>query len=62
MALETAVAKTLADKELLAEAEKAKLEIDPMIGEEIHKLVGEFLAMSPELRGKLQAAMKGGKK
>jgi tripartite-type tricarboxylate transporter receptor subunit TctC len=62
LALETAFAKTFADKELLAEAGKAKLEIDPMIGEEIHKLVGEFLAMSPDLRGKLQSAMKGGKK
>jgi len=60
-ALEAAFAKTFADKELLADAEKGRLEIDPMIGEEIHKLVVEFLGMSPELKGKLQAAMKGKK-
>jgi tripartite-type tricarboxylate transporter receptor subunit TctC len=60
-ALEAAFAKTFADKELLADAEKGRLEIDPMIGEEIHKLVVEFLGMSPELRGKLQSALKGKK-
>jgi hypothetical protein len=42
--------------------EKGKLEIDPMIGEEIHNLVVEFLGMSPEVKGKLQSALKGGKK
>jgi tripartite-type tricarboxylate transporter receptor subunit TctC len=61
-ALENAFAKAFADKELLADAQKGKLEIDPMIGEEIHKLVVEFLGMSPELRGKLQGALKGVKK
>jgi tripartite-type tricarboxylate transporter receptor subunit TctC len=61
-ALENAFAKAFADKELLADAEKGKLEIDPTIGEEIHKLVVEFLGMSPELRGKLQGALKGVKK
>jgi tripartite-type tricarboxylate transporter receptor subunit TctC len=61
-ALENAFARVFADKELLVDAEKGKLEIDPMIGEEIHKLVVEFLGMSPELKGKLQTALKGGKK
>ncbi|HSE91639.1 MAG TPA: tripartite tricarboxylate transporter substrate-binding protein [Candidatus Binatia bacterium] len=61
-ALEAAFTKAFADKELLADAEKGRLEIDPITGEETHKLVVEFLSMSPELRGKLQAAMKGGKK
>jgi tripartite-type tricarboxylate transporter receptor subunit TctC len=61
-ALESAFAKTFADKELLADAEKGRLEIDPMIGEEIHKLVVEFVGMSPDLKKKLQAALKGGKK
>jgi len=60
--LESAFAKAMADKELLADADKGKLEFDPLIGEEIHKLVAEFLGMSPELKAKLQAAMKGGKK
>lgn len=61
-ALESAFAKVFTDKELMADAGKGKLEIDPMIGEEIHKLVVEFLSMSPELKGKLQGAMKGAKK
>ncbi len=60
--LETAFAKAMADKELLADADKGKLELDPLTGDEIHKLVVEFLGMSPDLRSKLQAAMKGGKK
>jgi tripartite-type tricarboxylate transporter receptor subunit TctC len=60
--LENAFARVFTDKELLADAEKGKLEIDPMIGEDIHKLVVEFLGMSPELKGKLQGALKGGKK
>ena len=61
-ALEAAFAKTFADKEFLADTEKGKLEIDPLIGEEIHKLVTEFLGMSPDIKGKLQNAIKGGKK
>jgi len=61
-ALENAFAKAFTDKELLADAEKGKLEIDPMFGEDIHRLVVEFLSMSPELKGKLQGALKGGKK
>lgn len=61
-ALEVAFEKVFADKELLADAGKGKLEIDPLIGEDIHKLVGEFLGMSPELKAKLQSALKGGKK
>jgi tripartite-type tricarboxylate transporter receptor subunit TctC len=61
-ALENAFNKVFTDKELLADADKGKLEIDPMFGEEISKLVQEFLGMTPELKTKLQAAMKGGKK
>ena len=61
-ALEAAFAKAFADKELLADAEKGRLEIDPMFGEETHKLVSEFLGMSPDLKSKLQSALKGGKK
>jgi tripartite-type tricarboxylate transporter receptor subunit TctC len=61
-ALEAAFAKAFADKELLADADKGRLEIDPIIGDDIRKLVAEFLGMTPELRGKLQTALKGGKK
>ena len=62
MALEKAFEKVFADKELQVDANKGKLEIDPMFGEDIHKLVVEFLGMSPDLKNKLQAALKGGKK
>lgn len=58
MALETAFMKTMADREFLAETEKGKLEIGPLSGDQIHKLVVEFLAMSPELKSKLQRAIK----
>lgn len=60
--LESAFAKAMADKELLADADKGKLEFDPLTGGEIHKLVVEFLGMSADLKAKLHAAMKGGKK
>ena len=53
-ALEAAFMKAMADKELLAEAVKGRLEIDPLFGEETHRLVGEFLGMSPEIKSKLQ--------
>jgi tripartite-type tricarboxylate transporter receptor subunit TctC len=53
-ALEVAFAKALADKELLAEAEKGRLEIKPLSAQRTQKLVTEFLSMSPELKAKLQ--------
>jgi hypothetical protein len=62
MALEKAFERAFADKELQADAAKGKLEVDPIFGEEIHKLVVEFLGMSPDLKNKLQTALKGGKK
>lgn len=62
MALEQAFVKVFGDKDLQADAVKGKLEIDPLIGEEIHKLVTEFLGMSQGLKNKLHAALKGGKK
>jgi tripartite-type tricarboxylate transporter receptor subunit TctC len=61
-ALENAFAKVFSDRGVLADADKGKLEIEPLIGEEIHELVREFLGMSPDLRGKLQVALQGGKK
>jgi len=45
-----------------ADAIKGKLEIDPTIGEKIHKLVIEFLGMSPDLKKNLYTALKSGKK
>jgi len=46
-ALRTAFMETMKDKEFLAEADKAKLEINPVSGEEIEKLIGELYATAP---------------
>jgi tripartite-type tricarboxylate transporter receptor subunit TctC len=60
-ALEVAFAKTFADKELLAEAEKGRLEIDPVGAQQTQKLVTEFLGMSADLKGKLQKLIRPSK-
>ena len=57
-ALENAFARTLADKNFLADAEKGKLEITPIYGESIHKIVREFLAMPPTIKARLEKALK----
>lgn len=60
-ALESAFEQAFVDKELQADSERAKLEIDPIIGDDVYKWVKEFLGMSPELKAKLHGAMKGKK-
>jgi tripartite-type tricarboxylate transporter receptor subunit TctC len=57
-AVEAALRKTFTDPAFLAEAEKARLEIAPLYGEQIRKLVLEFLGMSPDVKARLQALMK----
>lgn len=57
-ALEIAFAKVFQDKELMADADKGRLEIDPLIGNQITKLVSEFLGMPADLRNKLQTVLK----
>ena len=57
-ALESAFAKVFKDKELIAEADKGRLEIDPLIGNTITKLVTEFLGMPSDLKNKLQTVLK----
>ena len=57
-ALEAAFAKVFKDKDLIADADKGRLEIDPLIGNTITKLVTEFLAMPSDLRNKLQTVLK----
>jgi hypothetical protein len=47
------------DKELLAEADKGRLEFDPLIGATVHKLVVEFLGMPADIKNKLQTVLKG---
>jgi tripartite-type tricarboxylate transporter receptor subunit TctC len=57
-ALEAAFARVFNDKDLRADAEKGKLEIDPLIGNSIQKLVVEFLGMPVDLKNKLQTVLK----
>ncbi len=53
-ALEAAFGKTLSDKTFLAEAEKGKLEITPIYGESIAKIVRDFLVMPPAIKTRLE--------
>ncbi len=48
---------TLKDPEFVAEAKKAKLEIDPLTGEEVEKVVAEMFNISPPLMEKLKAVL-----
>jgi len=57
-ALESAFVKAFKDKELLADADKGRLEIDPLFGSTITKLVSEFLGMPNDLKNKLQTVLK----
>jgi tripartite-type tricarboxylate transporter receptor subunit TctC len=57
-ALETAFVKTLADNTFLSDAEKGKLEISPIHGESIARIVTDFLAMPPAIKEKLKQAIK----
>ena len=52
------VSRVFNDKELRADAEKGKLEIDPLIGNTIQKLVVEFLGMPADVKNKLQTVLK----
>jgi tripartite-type tricarboxylate transporter receptor subunit TctC len=56
-ALETAFARTMADAEFRAEAERGQLLIEPVSGEAAEKRVREFLSMPADLREKLQPIM-----
>ena len=57
-ALRKAFMDTLTDKELLADAEKAKLEINPVSGEDVQKLVTEVYAAPPAVAKKAAEILK----
>lgn len=48
---------TLRDPEFVAEAKKANLEIDPLTGEEVEKIVAELFNISPSTVSKLAAVL-----
>ena len=52
--LRKAFQETLKDKAFLVEAEKAKLTIDPVSGEELDKMVAELFTLDPALVGRLK--------
>jgi hypothetical protein len=55
--LQTAFSNTLKDKAFMAEAEKAKLEIDPLTGNDVEKTVGEMFNIDEGLKSKLKAIL-----
>jgi tripartite-type tricarboxylate transporter receptor subunit TctC len=57
-ALEAAFMKTLEDQEFLAEAQRGQLDIAPLTGDHVHKLVVEFLTMPEDIKAKLQSVMR----
>jgi tripartite-type tricarboxylate transporter receptor subunit TctC len=57
-ALRKAFMDTMKDNDFLAEAEKAQLEITPVAGEEIQKLVGDLYQTKPEIARKAGELLK----
>jgi tripartite-type tricarboxylate transporter receptor subunit TctC len=57
-ALEAAFARTFADLNFQAEAEKSQLEISPLYGESIRQIVGDFLTMPPAIKERLKRSLK----
>jgi tripartite-type tricarboxylate transporter receptor subunit TctC len=53
-ALRQAFEATMQDKEFLADAEKAKLELAPISGEEVERLIRDLAAMPDNLKAKLK--------
>jgi len=49
---------TLKDPAFLAEAEKSKLTVDPVTGEELEKIVGALYKMNPQILAKLKEVLK----
>ena len=56
-ALRKAFMETMADKELVAEAAKMKVDADPVSGEELQKKVNAIYATPPEIVEKARKAM-----
>lgn len=56
-ALRKGFMETLKDPEFVAEAKKAKLEIDPLTGEEVEKVVADMFNISPPIMEKLKTVL-----
>jgi hypothetical protein len=57
-ALETAFLTAFSDQSFLADAEKSKLEITPIFGADIQKIVTDFLGMPREVKARLQQSLR----
>ena len=55
--LRRAFQETLKDNAFVAEAEKAKLTLDPVTGEELEKMVAELFTLDPALLAKLKGIL-----
>lgn len=55
--LRKAFADTLKDPAFLADAEKSKLEVNPLTGEEVEKIVNDMFNISPPVMAKLKAIL-----
>ena len=52
--LREAYSKAMKDPELLAEAKKARMDVDPSTGEELQALVTEVMDQPPEVVGRVK--------
>jgi tripartite-type tricarboxylate transporter receptor subunit TctC len=55
--LRKAFAETLRDREFLADAEKSKLDIEPISGEELERVIGGLFKLEPALVAKIKEAL-----
>ncbi len=55
--LRNAFAQTLTDPEFIAEAKRATLDINPLGGDEVKKIVDDLFKLTPAMRGKLAAIL-----
>lgn len=56
--LRRAFMKTMEDPEFLAETKKANMDVDPVSGEELEKVVNGFFKLDPAIIGKLKEVLK----
>jgi tripartite-type tricarboxylate transporter receptor subunit TctC len=57
-ALRKAFMATMKDREFLADAEKAKLAIDPLAGEQVEKVVSGYFKLDPQIVAKLKQTIR----
>ena len=51
--MRAAFANTLTDPDFIAESKKANLDINPLTGDEVKKIVDELFILTPSMRTKL---------